>query len=251
MDNTQKFSGRAQYYTKGRPGYPKELFDCLYDKYGFSDSSVIADIGAGTGKFSKYLLDMGSKVYLVEPNADMRSAAQSELSDYEKAFFVNGSSEITMLEDSSVDFVTAAQAFHWFDAAKFKKECKRILKSDGRVVLVWNTRDMSSEFNAKSYEIYKKYCPDFKGYHGGMKDDDERISEFFNNNCDKIIFENPLIFTKNKFITRSLSASYSLQSGDKNFAEYVKTLENLFDEYSENDMVIMRNHTTAYIGAVK
>ncbi|MDE5985418.1 MAG: class I SAM-dependent methyltransferase [Eubacterium sp.] len=251
MDNTQKFSGRAQDYTKGRPGYPQALFDCLYDKYSFSDSSVIADIGAGTGKFSKYLLDMGSKVYLVEPNDDMRLVAQSELSDYSKAVFVNGSSETTMLSDTSVDFVTAAQAFHWFDAKKFKKECKRILKPDGKVALIWNTRDMSSEFNFKSYEIYKKYCPLFKGYHGGMKDDDERISDFFDNNCDKFIFENPLIFTKNKFITRSLSASYSLKIGDENFDEYVKALENLFDEYAENDVVVMKNNTTAYIGAVK
>lgn len=251
MDNTQKFSGRAQDYTRGRPGYPKELFDCLYEKYNFSDSSVVADIGAGTGKFSKYLLDMGNKVYLVEPNDDMRSAAQSELSGCKKAVFVNGSSEATTLDDSSVDFVTAAQAFHWFDAAKFKKECKRILKPDGKVVLIWNTRDMSSAFNVKSYEIYKQYCPDFKGYHGGMKDDDERISEFFNNNCNKIIFENPLIFTKDKFITRSLSASYSLKSGDENFDEYIQALEILFDEYSENGIVIMKNNTTAYIGRVK
>ena len=251
MDNTQKFSGRAEDYIKGRPGYPQALFDCLYDKYGFSDNSVIADIGAGTGKFSKYLLDMGSKVYLVEPNDDMRFAAQRELSDYKKAAFVNGCSETTTLNDGSVDFVTAAQAFHWFDAEKFKKECKRILKPEGKVVLIWNTRDMSSTFNVKSYEIYKKYCPAFKGYHGGMKDDDKRISDFFNNNCDKIIFENPLIFTKNKFITRSLSASYSLKNGDKNFDEYVKALEVLFDEYSENNIVVMKNNTTAYVGTVE
>ena len=60
MDNTQKFSGRAENYTKGRPGYPSALFDCLYTDYGFSDNSSIADIGSGTGKFSKYLLDKGS-----------------------------------------------------------------------------------------------------------------------------------------------------------------------------------------------
>lgn len=251
MDNTQKFSGRAQDYTKGRPGYPQALFDCLYDKYGFSENSVIADIGAGTGKFSKHLLDMGSTVYLVEPNDDMRAEAQNELLDYNKVVYVNGSSEVTMLDDTSVDFVTAAQAFHWFDAEKFKKECKRILKPDGKVTLIWNTRDMSSAFNVKSYEVYKKYCPLFKGYHGGMKDDDERISEFYDNNCDKLVFENPLVFTKDKFITRSLSASYSLKNGDENFDEYVKALENLFDEYSENDIVIMKNNTTAYIGAVK
>lgn len=159
MDNTQKFSGRAENYTKGRPGYPSALFDCLYADYGFSDNSSIADIGSGTGKFSKYLLDKGSTVYCVEPNEDMRKAAENELGDYSNFISVNGTSDATALKDNAVDFITAAQAFHWFDAEKFKAECKRILKPEGLIVLVWNTRDMSSEFNIKSYEIYRKYCP--------------------------------------------------------------------------------------------
>lgn len=250
MDNTKKFSGRAEDYTKGRPGYPQTLIDCLYTEYGFSDSSSIADVGAGTGKFSRQLLDRGSRVYLVEPNDDMRNMAQKELSNYDNAVLVNGSADMTGLEDNSIDFVTAAQAFHWFNADAFCKECKRILKSDGKVVLVWNTRDMSSEFNIKSYEIYKKYCPAFKGYHGGMRDDDKRISDFFGNNCIKINCENPLVFTKEKFIIRSLSASYSLKEGDEDFGAYINELENLFDKYSEKGIVTMKNNTVAYIGAI-
>lgn len=250
MDNTQKFSGRAENYTKGRPGYPSALFDCLYTDYGFSDNSSIADIGSGTGKFSKYLLDKGSTVYCVEPNEDMRKAAENELGEYSNFISVNGTSDATALKDSTVDFVTAAQAFHWFDAEKFKAECKRILKPEGLTVLVWNTRDMSSEFNIKSYEIYRKYCPSFKGYHGGMKDDDKRISAFFKNDFRKIVFENPLAFTKEKFITRSLSASYSLKQGDDNYERYIAELKDLFDEYSENDIVTMKNNTTVYIGGI-
>lgn len=250
MDNTKKFSGRAQDYTRGRPGYPKALFDRLYTDYGFSDNSCIADIGSGTGRFSKYLLDKGCTVYCVEPNEDMRRVAENELGDYNNFISVNGTSDITTLQNKSVDFITAAQAFHWFDAKKFKKECQRILRHDGKIVLIWNTRDMCSLFNIKSYDIYKKYCPAFKGYHGGMKDDDERILKFFNNNCDKIIVENPLVFTKEKFIKRSLSASYSLKKGDENFNDYIRALENLFDEYSENGIVIMENNTTAYIGGI-
>lgn len=250
MDNSKRFSGRAEAYTKGRPGYPQSLIDCLYTDYGFCGASVIADIGAGTGKFARQLLDRGSTVYCVEPNDDMRAVAENELECYRNFISVNGSSDMTNLNGSSVDFVTAAQAFHWFDADKFKKECKRILKPDGRVVLVWNTRDMNSEFNIKSYEIYKKYCPMFKGYHGGMRDDDKRISDFFSNRCEKITFENPLVFTKDKFITRSLSASYSLKKGDNDFDIYINGLESLFDEYAENGVVEMKNNTTAYIGAV-
>lgn len=250
MDNTKKFSGRADDYTKGRPGYPSAFIDFLYNDYGFSELSVIADIGAGTGKFSKQLLDRGSMVYCVEPNNDMRAIAEKELSNYSKFISVKGSADNTMLDDSSIDFVTAAQAFHWFDANKFHEECKRILKPDGKIILVWNTRDMSSEFNVKSYEIYRKYCPDFKGYHGGMKDDDERISNFFNNDFKKISFENPIAFTKDRFITRSLSASYSLKNGDNGFEDYVEELEDLFERYCINGLVTMKNNTVAYIGGI-
>ena len=250
MDNTKKFTNRAEDYTNGRPSYAPSFINMLYDEIGFSENSVIADIGSGTGKLSKQLLEKGSKVFCVEPNDDMRRIAEKELSRFDKFISINGTSSDTKLEDNSVDFITVAQAFHWFDADEFKKECKIILNADGKVILVWNTRDLSSEFNKKSYDIYKKFCPSFKGYHGGMKDDDSRISDFFNGNCKRISFENPLEFTKDKFITRSLSASYSLKDGDTNFEQYLKELDNLFDSFAQNGIVLMNNNTVAYIGKI-
>ncbi|MGN1203190.1 MAG: class I SAM-dependent methyltransferase [Eubacterium sp.] len=250
MDNTEKFSGRAENYTKGRPSYAQEFIKTLYGTVGFNENSVVADIGSGTGKLSKQLLDMGSTVYCVEPNDDMRRIAQSELSSYSNFISVKANAEMTGLKGNSIDFITCAQAFHWFDAGKFKQECKRILKPAGKVVLVWNTRDMDSNFSIESYEIYKKYCPLFKGFHGGMRDDDKRIYDFFNNKCSKMIFENPLAFTREKFITRSLSASYSIKSGDEGFESYIRELEELFDKYCENGFVTVKNNTVAYAGEI-
>ncbi|MDE5995582.1 MAG: class I SAM-dependent methyltransferase [Eubacterium sp.] len=120
MSNTNLFNGRAEVYTRGRPSYPKELIDELYTHYGVSSNSVIADIGSGTGKLSKQLLDKGSTVYAVEPNDDMRSIAENELSEYSKFISVSGNAEDTLLPDHSVDFITVAQAFHWFDIKKFR-----------------------------------------------------------------------------------------------------------------------------------
>lgn len=251
MDNTKRFSNRAEDYTKGRPSYAHGFIRALYELYGFNENSVIAGIGSGTGKLSKQLLENGSTVFCIEPNDDMRKIAESELSLFDKFISVNGTSSDTGLEDNSVDFITVAQAFHWFDPVQFKAECRRILKSNGKVILVWNTRDLSDEFNEKSYAIYRKFCPSFKGFHGGMRDDENRIPDFFNGNCQKSVFENPLQFTKEKFITRSLSASYSLKEGDKNFEQYIKELENLFDHYSENGIVLMNNNTVAYIGEIE
>ena len=79
MDSTKNFSGLANTYTAGRPAYAVGFIHSLYTDHGFSPQSVIADIGAGTGKFTKQLLDRGSTVYCVEPNDDMRETAAGEL----------------------------------------------------------------------------------------------------------------------------------------------------------------------------
>ncbi len=250
MDNTQNFSGRADNYLIGRPAYAELFIEYLYSEQGCSDRSIIADIGSGTGKFARQLLDKGSTVSCVEPNEDMRNAAIKELCRYEKFNSVNGSAADSMLEDKTADFVTAAQAFHWFDVDMFYKECKRILKPDGKVILIWNMRDTSAEINRFSYDIYAEYCPAFRGFSGGIQKDDERIKQFFHNKYEYIEFDNPLIYDKDKFIRRSLSGSYSLKCGDDNYQEYMEALSRLFDKYAKDDVVTVPNKTVAYIGSV-
>ena len=133
MDNTKNFNQLADNQTVGRPTYAKDFINSLYMQYGFNEESVIADIGAGTGKFSKQLLDRGSTVYGVEPNDDMRNTAIKELGKYHRFHAVNGTAADTKMDSESVDFITTAQAFHWFDTFLFKKECKRIIHKNGLV----------------------------------------------------------------------------------------------------------------------
>lgn len=211
MDTTKKFDGRAKDYTTGRPGYAMKLIDYLYREYGINESSVIVDIGSGTGKFAKHLIERGSEVYCVEPNEDMRGVAESELGKYNNFHSVQGNDENIMLESDFADYITTAQAFHWFNVKKFKQECSRIIKKGGKIFLIWNVRDHTDLVNQKLYQIYSKYCPDFKGFSGGIKKDDPRIKEFFNDQYDYVSFDNPLYFDKEKFIARSLSSSYSLK----------------------------------------
>lgn len=248
MDHTQIFSGLAADYTAGRPVYAKDFIDSLYVQYGFSGDSTIADIGAGTGKLSRQLLDRGSYVYCVEPNDDMRNTAIRELGKYDGFHAVSGTAADTKLDDRSVDFVTTAQAFHWFDPFLFQKECKRILRNNGLVFLIWNMRDMSSDMNRKSFEIYSKYCPKFKGFGGGIEQNDIRIQQFFDNKYEYAEFDNPIFFDKNKFISRSLSGSYSLKDTDDDFNKYIEALHELYEQYAENDRLVMANKTVAYIG---
>lgn len=223
----QKFDGRAQDYVVGRPVYAQEFMEALFRDYGFSSDSVIADIGSGTGKFAGQLLERGCTVYGVEPNDDMKEKAVEEL---------------------SADFVTTAQAFHWFDVPAFAKECRRILKPGGKVFLIWNVRDMNDQLNQEAYEIYRNYCPDFKGYSGGIQKDDERIRAFFDDRYQYIEFANPLYYSEETFISRSLSGSYSLKEGDARYQEYLKALRDLFAKYQKDGILTMGNHTAAYFG---
>ena len=122
MGTSNLFDGYASDYTVGRPGYAPELLECMYGKYGMSRKSVIADIGSGTGKFAKYLIERGSEVYCVEPNDDMRRTAENELGTFDNFHSVSGDAENTHLDDESVDFITTAQAFHWFDVERFRND---------------------------------------------------------------------------------------------------------------------------------
>lgn len=215
MDNTNKFNQKANAYSVGRPTYANAFIDVLYSEQGFNSLSIIADIGSGTGILSKQLLDKGNIVYAVEPNTDMRTSAENELNSYKNFYSVNGTAEHTTLENNSVDFITVAQAFHWFNGISFKKECNRILKPNGKVFLIWNTRDIAADINIQQSMIFKKYCPNFVGFSGGIKENDDRICTFFNNKFMCVEFDNPLLYEREKFIQRCLSGSYSLNPKDK------------------------------------
>ena len=250
MDSTKNFSGLADTYTAGRPAYAAEFVHSLYTEHGFSPQTVIADIGAGTGKFAKQLLDRGSTVYCVEPNDDMRETAAQELGCYSGFHAVRGTADATGLPDASVDFVTTAQAFHWFDPDAFRAECGRILKPGGKAFLIWNLRDMTAELNRHSYEIHVKYCPRFKGFGGGIQENDPRIGRFFGGAYDCVVFEHPLCYDRENFLNRSLSGSYSLRAGDPAYVAYLAALGTLFDEYAENGILTMPNQTVVYYGSM-
>ena len=248
MDTTRKFDGYAKDYTAGRPSYAQDLIQCMYEKYGISRTSKIADIGSGTGKFARHLLEKGSEVYCVEPNDDMRHTAENELSSYANFHSVSGGAEHTTIQDHFVDFITTAQAFHWFNVERFRQECNRILKPNGKVFLIWNIRDEEDPINKELHQIYTKYCPDFNGFNGGIKKDDPRIIQFFDGQYEYVEFDNPLLLDREKFIARSLSGSYSLKEGDKNYKEYIEEIENVLECHSQNGIVKIGNASVAYVG---
>jgi SAM-dependent methyltransferase len=139
-DPTRRFSNRVEDYIKYRPTYPRALVGLLEAECGLTRESVIADVGSGTGILSELFLRNGARVYGVEPNREMREAGERLLAAYDNFVSVDGRAEATALADSSVDFVTAGQAFHWFEPASARREFERVLKEGGWAVLVWNDR---------------------------------------------------------------------------------------------------------------
>src|SRR3989304_2412415 len=135
MDPTKRFSTRAHHYNKYRPKYPRAIIKLLRAQCKLVSSSIIADIGSGTGILSRLFLRSGNFIFGVEPNKEMRKIAEKLLKDYSNFKSVDGVAESTNLKDQSVGFITSGQSFHWFHTNKSRKEFSRILKPNGWVIL--------------------------------------------------------------------------------------------------------------------
>ena len=163
QDSTQRFSSRVENYVRYRPGYPSAVIDLLKNECGLSSASTVADIASGTGIFSRTLLENGNRVFGVEPNAGMRRAGEEFLRAYPRFISVAGTAEATTLDDHSVDFVTAAQAAHWFDREKARREFVRICRPGGWTVLLWNERRTGSTPFLRAYEqLLVQYGTDYQ-----------------------------------------------------------------------------------------
>lgn len=248
--NEHKFDQKGGIYSKARPSYPDKLFSYLTGNGYVGKATVIADIGSGTGKFTQQIGRYSEKVFAVEPNDDMRLIAEKNFADCSNIVSVNGSAENTTLSDSSVDFITVAQAFHWFDRKTFKAECRRILRKNGKVLLVWNDRDTDSNLIWENYEINRKFCPNFKGSSNGIDFGKDSFADFFDGDFEVVNFRNDLIYDKDAFISRCLSSSYAPKQGDETYNMYVNELRELFEKYSKNSVVPYPYITRCYIGNV-
>src|SRR5881392_4036123 len=128
IESTERFSSRVEAYVRHRPSYPKEVISVLQIECGLTAQMSIADVASGTGIFTRMLLENGNRVFGVEPNAEMRAAGEEYLAAYPSFTSIEGTAEATTLADRSVGLVAAAQAAHWFDRPKARREFIRILK---------------------------------------------------------------------------------------------------------------------------
>nr|WP_187698725.1 class I SAM-dependent methyltransferase [Paenibacillus alvei] len=249
VDSKERFSSRVDAYVKYRPSYPTEALAYLYDVVGLRPEDVIADIGAGTGKFSKLLLGKGSRVTAVEPNQPMREAAERELGGNPNYRAISGAAETTGLPDHSVDHIVCAQAFHWFDRTAARAEFHRILKPGGKVVLIWNARKLHGTPFLEEYEqLLRQYGTDYeKLRHKNISE--EALAAFFSpNKMTVATFTMRQLLNKEELGGRLLSSSYAPEKGHPNHEPMMAELARIFERNQQNGVVSFDYETEIYWG---
>jgi ubiquinone/menaquinone biosynthesis C-methylase UbiE len=242
---TTRFSNRVENYVKYRPSYPGEIIPFLENSIGLHKEQLIADIGAGTGIFSELFLKNGYHVIGIEPNEDMRQAAEHHLGQYAGFTNLNQRAEETGLNDQSIDLITVAQAFHWMDPEATKVEFQRILRPGGHILLAWNLRLQHTPF-LQEYEILKqRFGIDYKLT---KRADEETIRNFFGpDNYAVHSFSNIQWLDFDALKGQLLSASYIPLPGHPSYDDMISELVRLFVSFNANGVVKMEFETKLYM----
>ena len=245
---TARFSDRVENYVRYRPGYPSEVLDLLRAECGLRPNHIVADIASGTGMFTRLLLENGNSVFAVEPNLEMRAAGVRQLEAYDRLVPVAGTAEETTLRAASVDFVTAAQAAHWFDLQRARAEFVRVLKPDGWCVLIWNERQTESTAFLRDYEqLLLTYGTDYQEVRH------ERttaiIHEFFAPAaCVEREFDLRQQFDYEGVAGRLLSSSYAPLEGHPNYAPMMSELQWIFRTHASDGRIEFEYLTRVFYG---
>jgi SAM-dependent methyltransferase len=249
IDSTRRFSNRVDNYIKYRPRYPDQVLTFLRQELKLQPAGIIADVGSGTGILSEMFLRNGNVVYGVEPNREMREASIRLLSAYDHFKPIDGTAEATTLASDSADFITAGQAFHWFDPAKARLELSRIIKKGGYAILIWNTRwSEDSPFLMEYEALIGRYAIEYRQVnHKNVGH--EALEQFFGgNNIGLETFSNYQLLDYESLKGRLLSSSYAPLAGQPNHAPLLAGLEELFARYAMDGQVRFEYKTELFYG---
>ncbi len=235
MDNKNKFSGKAQFYN-GRPTYPKEGIDYLFNKFKLNSHSVVADIGAGTGILTKPFLDVECLVYAVEPNEDMFLELNKNLSLYPKVRILNTSAEKTDIPSRSCDAVVVGTAFHWFDKDKFRIECNRILTNERYIAILRISNNTDADKKMDKINHYTE------------QDIEEAKSFFGSGFIEHIRFEYVENFDEERYINNLLSSAYAPLPSDTNFTSYVEKCKKVYKKHFPSGIADLPFAVNGFIG---
>lgn len=248
-DSTTRFSDRVENYVKYRPGYPAQVLEYLKTRCGLTSESLVADIGSGTGISAHLFLENQNTVYGVEPNAEMRGAAEQFLKSFSNFHGISGTAEATGLPAGFFDLVVASQAFHWFDQVRAKREFQRILKPGGWCVLIWNERKTDPSPFLRAYEkLLLDYATDYRQVNHTRITDDDFAKFFAPYPFEQRSFPNQQVFDLPALRGRLLSSSYCPNVGEPGYEEILARLEAIFVEHQSEGAVCFEYDTSIYLG---
>lgn len=219
--NTENFTGKAEAYAKGRPGYPKAAIEAIFSLA--PSGTVFADIGAGTGKFTVKLAEHGYSVFAVEPNADMRRQLAITLAPFQNVKIMDGISEATTLPDHSVDIITVAHALHWFNLKAFRSECRRVVRPGGLVIVIYN------------HEPGREMTDSYK----------QTVDEFFTNPTTWE-FPNRMEYTRDNWLAYIASQDDSPLPTDPGYDAHIAAINAVFDRDSVDGLLHLDRVTKIY-----
>jgi len=248
-DSTRRFSDRVDDYERYRPGYPEGVLGILRAGVGLTPAAVIADIGAGTGISTDRFLRNGNPVFAVEPNREMRAAAERRLGGRPGFTSVAGTAEATTLPAASVDGIVVAQAFHWFDRARARAEFRRILRPGGWVALIWNTRRRETPF-AQAYEaLLESFGTDYAQVKH-ERIDEAALAAFFATGFARRSVPNFQTLDLDGLCGRLRSSSYAPPAGHPRHAPMLAELEQIFRVHQHGGCVRFEYDTQVFFGGV-
>jgi SAM-dependent methyltransferase len=245
---TGRFSNRVDNYVRYRPHYPAEIIPLLRQRIGLGTGWTIADIGSGTGISAELFLENGNRVFAVEPNAEMRSAAEKIFASSERFVSVDGTAEATTLPEASIDLVVAAQAFHWFDHEAARRELLRILRGEKLAVVMWNIRSLDATPFLREYEQLLLDCgTDYAAVrHENVSD--SALSAFFTRGFDTTGFPHEQAFDYAALEGRLLSSSYVPAAGESGHETMLLRLKDLFSRRARNGRVVFEYEARVHYG---
>lgn len=246
-----RFSDRVTDYARYRPSYPAALAKALANELGLSSASVVADVGSGTGISSALLLSLGCTVFGVEPNTDMRRAAESTLKGHPRFRSIAGTAEATTLADRSVNVVTAGQAFHWFDLERTRREWLRILAPTGRAALFWNTRRTEANPFVRDYNRFlETHGTDYLEVERNRVKP-ETLLDFFGQPYTTSVFDNAQTIDLDDLKGRVRSPSYTPAIGKAGHEQLMREVERVFAAHQIDGQVRLDYDTELYVGSLR
>lgn len=250
-DSYSHYSRIVENYTRYRPRYPYQLVEWLQAECGLEPMQVVADVGSGTGLMAELFLKHGNRVYGVEPNPEMRLAAEHFLRTYPAFTSVAATAEATTLANQSVDFITVGNAFHWFNHAVVRREFRRILVPNGWVVLAWNLERSNGSAFAVAFEaLWKKYIdPAARFARMSERKRPEYLTQFFGvEHLREKSFDNYQVCDVHALIGLALSTLKAPKPDDARYPALLAELRALFNQYQENGTVTLEYDTAVVYG---